>query len=167
MSIPNPYLVLGRHFSPKMTPFLPFFNNLNIFWTFWLLSSGFYPYKPRLRLLSLNGIFSIYHAEQPQPRFIWVKTTLKWSNVQNLLKLLKNGVILGPKWHHKAKWGLGTKNIISKYSIYHADQPPPGFIWVKTTLKWTKCQKTAQIVEKRANMGSFWGQNDVIGPNWD
>ena len=58
-----------------------------------------------------------------------------------------------------------TKKIISKYSIYHAEQPPPRFIWVKSILKWTKCQKTAQIVEKWQKMGSFWGQNDIIGPN--
>ena len=95
LSIPIPYLALWHHFSPKMTPFLPFFNNLNIFWTFWLLSCGFYANKPRLRLLSMNGIFwmeffskySIYHAEQPQPMFIWLKNTLKLSNAQNLLKL--------------------------------------------------------------------------------
>ena len=51
-----------------------------------------------------------------------------------------------------AKLGLGTKCFfISKYSIYHVEQPPPRFIWVKTTLKWTKCPKTAQIVEKWQN----------------
>ena len=48
-------------------------------------------------------------------------------------------------------WGLieirYEKKIISEYSIYHAEQPPPRFIWVKSILKWTKCLKTTQIVE--------------------
>ena len=51
--------------------------------------------------------------------------------------------VLRPNWDQVRK-----KKIISKYSIYHAKQPSPKFIWVETTLKWTKCPKTAQIVEK-------------------
>ena len=54
--------------------------------------------------------------------------------------------------------GIRYENVfISKYSIYHAEQPLPRFIWVKAILKWTKCSKTAQIVEN--------GKNGVIlGP---
>ena len=56
-------------------------------------------------------------------------------------------------------WGLigirYEKKIISEYSIYHVEQPPPRFIWVKTTLKWTKYPKTAQIVEKWQKWGHF------------
>ena len=65
-----------------------------------------------------------------------VKKHIKIVKCSKSAQIVENGVILGPKGHHKAKLGLGTnKKIISKYSIYHADQPPPGFIWVKNTLK--------------------------------
>ena len=37
------------------------------------------------------------------------------------------------------------KIYISKYSIYHIEQPPYRFIWVKATLKWKKCPRTALI----------------------
>ena len=50
------------------------------------------------------------------------------------------------------------KKIISKYSIYQAKQPSPRFIWVETTLKWTKCPKTAQIVEKWQKWRHFWAK---------
>ena len=52
------------------------------------------------------------------------------------------------------KWSKCPKSVqiieqklFSKYSIYHAEQPQPRFIWVKITLKLSKCP-TAQIVEK-------------------
>ena len=98
--------------------------------------------------------YSIYLAEQPQPRFIWVKNHI------NVVKSLKTAKIV-EKWGYIwAKMMLSgqigiryQKKIISKYSIYHAEQPPPRFIWVKITLKWSKCPKTAQIVEKCQQWG--------------
>ena len=47
------------------------------------------------------------------------------------------------------------KKYISKYSIYHAEKPPPRFKWVKATLMWRKYPKTAQIVQKWQRWGNF------------
>ena len=70
---------------------------------------------------------------------------------KKLLKLLKYAqkcvhfeAKMGPMRQNLKKW----QNFCLKCSHHYAEQSPPRFQWVKTMLMWSKCRKTAQIVEK-------------------